>query len=75
MISHSSAPYDILGEMFELKLSIVTPILLPYQPHSSMCYFCWTLYINSHTDEDTERKPLAQVYAAGECWTEIGTSG
>ena len=23
-------PYDILGEMFKLKLEIITPILLPY---------------------------------------------
>ena len=30
--------------MFKLKLYIITPILLPYQPHSSRCYFCGTLY-------------------------------
>ena len=27
-----------------MKLEIITPILLPYQPHSSSPYFCQTLY-------------------------------
>ena len=40
MISCSSTPYAILGKMFKLKLYIIPPILLPYQPHSSRCYFC-----------------------------------
>ena len=38
-------PYDILGEMFKLKLQIIPPILLPYQLHSSKPYFFQTLYI------------------------------
>ena len=42
-ISHSSTPYGILGEMFKLKLEMTTPILSPYQPHSSRRYFCQTL--------------------------------
>ena len=38
-ISYWSTPYDILGEMFKLKVQIITPILLPYQPHWSRHYF------------------------------------
>ena len=30
--------------MFKLKLEIITPTLLSYQPHSHRRYFCWTLY-------------------------------
>ena len=33
--------------MFTLKLQIITPILVPYQPHSSRPYFCWALYLHS----------------------------
>ena len=29
--------------MFKLKLWIITPILLPHQPHSRRCDSCWTL--------------------------------
>ena len=43
--TYSSTPYDILGEMFQVNLEIITPMLLPYQPHSSRHYFCWILYI------------------------------
>ena len=45
-ISHSSTPYDIVGEMFKIKLDIITPILLPYQPHSGRRYFCRILDVN-----------------------------
>ena len=30
--------------MFKLKLEIITPTLVPYQPHSGRRYFCQTLY-------------------------------
>ena len=45
-ISHSSTPYDVLGLMFKLKVYIIIPILLPYQPHSGRPYFCWVLSIS-----------------------------
>ena len=35
--------------MFKVKLYIITPILLPYQPHSSRPYFCQTLCVCIHT--------------------------
>ena len=45
--SHSSTPYHIRGELFKLKLYIITPMLLPYQPHSSRPDSCQTLSILS----------------------------
>ena len=44
-ISHSNTWYDILGEMFKLKLWIITPLLSPCQPHSRRHCFCRTLYL------------------------------
>ena len=49
--------------MFKVKLNIITSILLPYQPHSSRCYFCWTLCIThvrfyTHTHTSTHTKCL-----------------
>ena len=53
-ISHANTPYGILGEMVTLKLYIITPMLLPYKPHSSRPYFCRTLY----TDRKFKRNKM-----------------
>ena len=42
-LSHSSAASDVLGEMFTLKLYVVTPVLLPCPPHSRRWSFCQSL--------------------------------
>lgn len=48
-LSHSSTPYDVLGEMFKLKLSMITPVSLPHQPHPGRPHFCRALYLTQKT--------------------------
>ena len=43
--SHPSTPYDVLGDLFEWKLHITTPMSSPYQPRSSRRGFCQTPYV------------------------------
>ena len=38
MPPHSCTPYDAVGEVFKLKLYIITRMLLPYQPQPSRPY-------------------------------------
>ena len=74
-LSHSSTSCAILGEMFTLKLYIITPMLFPYQPHSHRRYSCWTLYVRICVrPRELRREPMHTRHPrvglpGGEPWT------
>ena len=41
-------------------------MLLPYQPHASRRYFCWTLYLAKRPDGVWPQMPSHEVYASSQ---------